>query len=213
MRLATSNKLYALCIKASAPNAKTEREKKNRGSRLELEPRSELQHSRPAAAETWITLRDVRRLRREAAGTLSQGLLKCEARSSRRGNHAAGQRKLRMIENVEEFGAKLKIQPLGQLRVLRQRKINIPKAGAVDGVATKIPEIACGRGEGEGIDVAVRGIAAKDLVNAGNDVRPLMKVIRVICIENTVRRDDPNRLTGHDCNDCVPAPSFGEPWR
>jgi hypothetical protein len=64
------------------------------------------------------------------------------------------------------------IRPLGQLRVFRQRKINIPKAGAVDCVATKVPEIACGRGECERVDVAFRGIVAKDLVNAGNEVRP-----------------------------------------
>ena len=130
----------------------------------ELKPCCELQHSRPAVAETWIPLRDIQRLRREATGTLSQGLLKCEARSCRRRNHAARQRKLRMIENIEEFSAKLEIQPLGQLRILRQRKIDIPKSGAVDGVATKIPEIACGGGEGERIDIAVRGIAAKNLV-------------------------------------------------
>ncbi len=160
--------------------------KKSHGSPLELKPCSELQHSRPAATKTWIPLRDVRRLRREAAGTPSQGLLKCEARSGRRRNHASGQRKLRMIENIEEFGAELEIQPLGQLRILRQRKINIPKAGAVDCVATKIPEIACGCGEGEWVDVAVRGIAAKNLVNAGNYVRSLMEILRAICIENSV---------------------------
>jgi len=40
-----------------------------------------------------------------------------------------------MVEDVEKLGAKLKVEALGQTRIFCHRKINIPKTGAVDGIA------------------------------------------------------------------------------
>jgi hypothetical protein len=67
-----------------------------------------------------------------------------------------------------------------------------PPGRAVEGVATKIPEIACGGGEGERIDIAVRGIAAKNLmarrrlISRDTRVRPLVhKLVQPIKIAGT----------------------------
>lgn len=100
------------------------------GEPLELESRGELQNARTAATQTGISLRDVRGLRGKTARAIREAV-----RKSARCNETTRQRELGVIEDVEEFGAKLKIQSLVQWRIFRKREICIPKPGAVDGVA------------------------------------------------------------------------------
>lgn len=134
---------------------------------LELKSRRQLHHARPSSSQPGVPLCHIRRLCRKAAGTIGQRLLKREPASRGRRDYTAGKCKLRVIENIEEFGAQLQRETLGQIRVFCDREINVPEAWTVDGVAAEITEIASRLREREGIDVAKRGTSVKDRIHPG----------------------------------------------
>src|SRR5256885_3381031 len=53
--------------------------------------------------------------------------------------------KVRMVEHVKRIRAELKVDSLGDLRVLDQGKIDVSKPGAIDYVATEVAKAAGGR--------------------------------------------------------------------
>src|ERR1700751_1316324 len=193
MCLATPNKLYILRIKARRQMQNRTR-KKNRGSRLELESRSELNTPLTSTAETRVALRDVWGLGRKTAGTIRK---RCS-----RIYYTAGQRELRMVKYIEEFGAKLEDEPLGEMGVFRNREIDIPESGAVHCVATQISVLSRGRRERKRIDIAIRGTSTQNLRHTWHNVRALAPV-------ETIKSggDDSNGLAGHSGDDRIQLPT------
>jgi len=126
-----------------------------RGFLLELKSRGELHHSRASAAETRIALRDIRGLSRKTTRTFR------ERRSWI--YYTSRQRELRMVEYVEEFGAKLKDEPLGEMRVFRNREVDIPESRAVHRVATQISVLSNGRRKRKRIDITIRRTSTQNL--------------------------------------------------
>src|SRR5262249_36747965 len=59
-----------------------------------------------------------------------------------RRNACADAEPLRMVEDVEELGAVLQLDPLSELEILEQREIEVGESGAAQKVATRIAEFA-----------------------------------------------------------------------
>src|SRR5262249_48604401 len=57
---------------------------------------------------------------------------------------------LRMIEDVEELGAVLQFEPLGELEILEQRKVEVGESGAAQEIATGVAERAVLRARKDG---------------------------------------------------------------
>jgi hypothetical protein len=68
-----------------------------------------------------------------------------------------------MVEYVEEFGAKLKDEPLGEMRVFRNREVDIPESRAVHRVATQISVLSSGRRKRKRIDITIRRTSTQNL--------------------------------------------------
>jgi hypothetical protein len=83
----------------------------------------QLNHPWPAPTQPRIRLRLIRSL-------CNQSLIR---RS--RADKKIGQRKIRMIEDVEEFRPQLQVHSIGQRRVFRQSKIHVPVMRPINHVA------------------------------------------------------------------------------
>jgi hypothetical protein len=81
-----------------------------------------------------------------------------------------------MVEYIEEFAAKLKDQPLGEMRVFRNREIDIPESRAVHCVATQIAVFSSGRRERKRVDIAIRWTSAQNPRDAGHNVGTLTPI-------------------------------------
>src|SRR5579864_8308794 len=92
--------------------------------KTQLQP--ELQHPRTATAQARIGLRYIRRLGDHArcAGRRIDRPIRVDARH----NRIAGQREIRVIEDVEELSAELHRHALRDFRRLQEREVNLPES-------------------------------------------------------------------------------------
>jgi len=93
---------------------------------LEGKLRRQLDYPRPAATQAGIGLSLVRSLGNYVIAAWSDG--------------EAGQRKVGVVEDVEEFRSQLQIQSLGDGSILRDREIQVPEMRAINGISAEVSE-------------------------------------------------------------------------
>jgi len=143
------------------------------GGRLELESRGKLQHAWPSTTEARIALRHIRS--------------RCDLSKTRSSERVARQGKLWVIEYVEYLGSNLQIELLGQLCVLRNGEIDVPKTRTIDCVPAEISESRVRHRKGIRIQIACDwSPIMDDWVHAWHNIRSLV-IIRWSVIERWLR--------------------------
>ena len=167
-------------------------------SPLKLEAHAELHDPGTAAAEAWISLSYVWGLCNGASGACIQipGAVCVDAGN----DHVGRQSEVWVIEDIEELRAELQRVMLAEQKILRDRKIQVAEARAVDLIAAQIAESAVsGLRKGEGIQIAGRRRPVGK--NGRFTCHHIRALVEVECAAGVVGSDDrnrPARLHGDD---------------